>query len=294
MSASTPRSRAPRTSSVSTCRLPPDSRASSARAVADTGPSRARCSSAPSSSGSSGPISMRTRWPSRWRTVRRADGVRPVRTVPTRNTVRDMMSGTSTATEVSSSRSRSSTSSTSRSSPASRRSSARAAWNRPVRSSSPTPSSAVRSAGSRWASAPSGISLRRRVADRPLDRDGRLARRGAAPPRPGASCRPRPGRAARRRPAPDRDSAGPAPRVAPSDRSAATVRSSTIAHPVPPSAHAPLSGECRERPTAVGRPLPPRRQGSRRGDRTLEPSVRSAGPALSVSERRSPGLPATR
>ena len=62
---------APRTSSVSTCRLPPDRRASSARAVSDTGPSSARWSSAPSSSGSSGSISMRTRWPSRWRTVSR-------------------------------------------------------------------------------------------------------------------------------------------------------------------------------------------------------------------------------
>ena len=47
----TPRSVAPRTSSVSTCRLPPDSRANSSSAAADTGWSRARCSSAPSSSG---------------------------------------------------------------------------------------------------------------------------------------------------------------------------------------------------------------------------------------------------
>ena len=83
-----------------------------------------------------------------------------------------MISGTSTATDVSSSRSRSSTSSTSRSSPASRRSSARAAWNRPVRSSSPTPSSSVRSAGSRWASAPSGISC---VAGCPTARVDRAA-----------------------------------------------------------------------------------------------------------------------
>ena len=59
---------------MSTWRLPPESRASSARARDDTGPSSARCSRAPSSSRDSGRRSSRTRWPSRWSPVRRADG----------------------------------------------------------------------------------------------------------------------------------------------------------------------------------------------------------------------------
>ena len=165
-----PRSRAPRTSSVSTWRLPPDRRASSASACEETGRSSARWSSAPSSSCDSGSRSRRIRWPSRCRPVSRGDGVPPVRIVPMRKTVRETMSGTKTATDVSSSRSRSSTSRTSRSSPASRRSSAREAWNSAVRSSSPTPRSCTSVTGSRCASAPSGIACRRRMADRPLDR----------------------------------------------------------------------------------------------------------------------------
>ena len=69
------------------CRLPPDSRASSASARG-----RHRTRRAPGGAGrrarraSSGSSSRRTRCPSRWRPVSRGDGVRPVRTVPMRKT----------------------------------------------------------------------------------------------------------------------------------------------------------------------------------------------------------------
>ena len=76
-STSTPRSRAPRTSSVNTWRLPPDRRASSASAGELTGRSRARWSSAPSSSGSNGSRSRRSRCPSRWRRLNWLDGAPP-------------------------------------------------------------------------------------------------------------------------------------------------------------------------------------------------------------------------
>ena len=87
----------------------------------------------------------------------------------------------------------------------------------------------MRSPGSRWASAPSGISC---VAGCPTARDrrGRRARPAATPPRRGASCRRPLVRGARHQPVPDRDSDDPTPRVEPSDRSAATALSRGRVH----------------------------------------------------------------
>ena len=131
--------------------------------------------------------------------VSRGERLRPVRTVPTRNTVRDMISGTSTATDVSSSRSRSSTSSTSRSSPG------QPAQLGPRgveegRALVVADADVVHELGGQQVGEGAERDrLRRRVADGAFDAAGRPARRGATPPRPGGSCRPRPGRAARRR-----------------------------------------------------------------------------------------------